>query len=234
MENKQLIAQVCSALEQGDDGPFLEAMAEDMCWTWMGTGAWSKTFEGKTAVVGELWAAVKSTLAPPYKLQVHQILAEGDQVVIEAVGQNTTPDGRPYHNQYCWVCTLAGGKICSIREYMDTELVTKTFKDNTPGPPTTLYQVIFGTTRVLLDLKSETQLAFTILEKDGQPCHETQEVWYYKSEIAPHQYLISWSEPNRHQVTQFHDWNTGILVSHWTSPDGSNKSVQGSIVPLLY
>lgn len=231
-ENKQLMELVCSELEKGNDGPFLEAMAEDMCWTWMGTGAWSKSFEGKTAVVDGLWAAVRTTLAPPYTLQVHQILADGDQVVIEATGQNSTPDGRPYHNKYCWVCTVKEGKIRSLREYMDTELVTKTFLENGAGNSGPQYEVSFGSTRVLFDFHDESQLEFTILEKDGQPCHESNVVQYHKSEITANQYLISWSEALKHHVTQYHDLNTGLLVSHWTSPDGITKSAMGKITPI--
>lgn len=232
LTNKLLIQQVCGELEKGNDVPFLEAMAEDMCWTWMGSGAWAKTFEGKNAVVDGLWAAVRTTLAPPYKLQVHQILADGDQVVIEATGKNSTPDGKPYQNKYCWVCTLKEGKIQSLREYMDTELVTKTFLENGAGNPGSQYEVSFGSTRVLFDFKDESQLAFTILEKDGLPCHESRVVHYHKSEINANQYLISWSEPQKHDVSQYHDLNTGLLVSHWTTPEGVTKSAMGKITPI--
>ncbi len=44
IENKQLMRYIFSELSKGNDGPFIEAMAGDMQWTWMGTGQWSKTF----------------------------------------------------------------------------------------------------------------------------------------------------------------------------------------------
>lgn len=118
---------IFSEMSEGNLDPFIEAMAEDFLWTWMGTGQWSHTFEGKELVVNELLAAVKSTLTEPFEVVVHRFIAEGDYVVIEHSGKNTTPDGRPYNNKYCWVCRFSEGKLRELHEYMDTELVTKTF-----------------------------------------------------------------------------------------------------------
>ena len=127
IDNKRLMQNIFSEMSEGNLEPFIEAMAEDMRWTWMGTGRWSHTFEGKESVVNELLAAVKETLSDSFEVIPHRFIAEGDHVVIEHSGRNTTRDGRPYHNKYCWVCRFADGKLRELREYMDTELVTETF-----------------------------------------------------------------------------------------------------------
>ncbi|CCH54378.1 hypothetical protein BN8_03542 [Fibrisoma limi BUZ 3] len=127
-ENKRLIESIFSELSKGNDQPFLEAMAEDVQWIWMGSGQWAKTFQGKQSVVNDLWGAVKTTLIPPYKATATRILADGDYVVVEATGENMTPDGKLYNNRYCWVCRMGEGKLQTINEYMDTELVTNTFQ----------------------------------------------------------------------------------------------------------
>lgn len=127
IDNKRLMQDIFGEMAEGNLEPFIEAMAEDMRWTWMGTGRWSRTFEGKESVVNELLAAVKETLTEPFEVIPHRFIAEGDHVVIEHSGRNTTPDGRPYNNRYCWVCRIADGKLRELREYMDTELVTETF-----------------------------------------------------------------------------------------------------------
>jgi ketosteroid isomerase-like protein len=126
-ENKQLMQNIFTEISEGNLDPFIDAMAEDMQWTWMGTEQWSHTFKGKESVVNELLAAVKETLTEPFEVEAHRFIAEGDYVVIEHTGKNTTPDGRPYNNKYCWVCRFSEGKLRELREYMDTELVTKTF-----------------------------------------------------------------------------------------------------------
>jgi len=128
-ENRKLMEDVFGALTEGNDALFIEAMADDMRWIWMGSGRWSRVFEGKQAILNDLWSAVRATLAPPYKVTAQRFIAEGDHVAIEATGSNTTRDGRQYENRYCWVCELSGGKIHELREYMDTELVTSIFKE---------------------------------------------------------------------------------------------------------
>jgi ketosteroid isomerase-like protein len=128
VKNKHLMKTIFAELSKGNDQPFLEAMAEDMQWRWMGSGQWAKTFIGKQAVVNDLWRAVKTTLRPPYQATATRIMADGDYVVVEATGDNMTPDGKVYNNRYCWVCWIRDGKLWAINEYMDTELVTATFQ----------------------------------------------------------------------------------------------------------
>lgn len=89
---------IFSELAKGNDQSFLEAMHENMQWTWMGSGQWSKTFSGKQAVLNELWTGVRTTLLPPYKVVAHRFIADGDYVVVEARGENTTPEGKTYNN----------------------------------------------------------------------------------------------------------------------------------------
>jgi ketosteroid isomerase-like protein len=40
-DNKKLMEHLFSELSKGNDEPFLDAMADDMQWTWMGSGPWS-------------------------------------------------------------------------------------------------------------------------------------------------------------------------------------------------
>lgn len=126
-ENKQLMGEIFTELSKGNDEPFVEAMADEMQWIWMGSGQWSKNFNGKKEVMGQLWSAVRKTLKPPYKVHAKNIIADGDYVVVQAVGENTTPQGNEYQNKYCWVCRIVDGKIYELKEYMDTQLVTETF-----------------------------------------------------------------------------------------------------------
>ncbi|UII20300.1 nuclear transport factor 2 family protein [Fulvivirga ligni] len=122
------MTHVFSELSQGNDESLLDIMAEEMTWNWMGSGQWSKSFVGKAQVLGELWKNVRDTIKKPYKVEVHNIIADGDYVVVEMSGQNETVTENSYKNKYCWVCLLRDGKLYQINEYMDTELVTNAFK----------------------------------------------------------------------------------------------------------
>lgn len=75
-ENKQLMQDLLFELSKGNDKPFIEAMAEDIQWNWMGKGQWAKSFVGKSSVINELWANVKTTIKQPFKATVHRILVE--------------------------------------------------------------------------------------------------------------------------------------------------------------
>jgi uncharacterized protein len=131
LKNKKLMQDIFAELSKGNDRLFIDSMADDMKWVWMGSGQWSRTFDGKNEVLGELWSAVQKTLKPPYTVVAHNFIADGDYVTVEAVGQNSTPDGKTYHNKYCWVCQIMDGKIRELKEYMDTDLVTRTFAKTT-------------------------------------------------------------------------------------------------------
>ncbi|MCL4268651.1 MAG: nuclear transport factor 2 family protein [Anaerolineales bacterium] len=127
IDGKKLVMDVMAALADGDDRPFLDAMHNDMKWTWMGSGGLSRTFDGKESVLHELWKSVKTDIAQPFRVTATLILAEGDHVVVEGVGNNKTPNGKEYNNRYCWVMKISGGKIVELKEYMDTDLVRRTF-----------------------------------------------------------------------------------------------------------
>jgi ketosteroid isomerase-like protein len=129
MDAKQRVRTIMDAMAHGDLRPLFDAMSDDVTWRWMGVTSWSKTFEGKQEVVGELFGAAADALTDSFSVQLHNIVADGDHVVVEHTGRNATPDGRHYDNNYCWVLTFQEDLIREVREYMDTQLVTETFAD---------------------------------------------------------------------------------------------------------
>lgn len=124
---KEMITFVMNALAEGNDQPFLDAMHQDIQWTWMGSGDLSRTFDGKDSVLNELWQSVKTDIAQPFRIKANLILADGAYVIVEGQGYNKTPSGKEYNNRYCWIMKMLEGKIVELREYMDTDLVRRTF-----------------------------------------------------------------------------------------------------------
>src|SRR5215831_8340402 len=106
-ENKQLLQHIFDELAQGNSRPLVESMADDFCWTVTGSTRWSKTYEGKQAVIGELFGTLRSRMADRIRTKAERFIAEDDLVVIEARGNNTTKNG----------------KLQEVTEYMDTLLV---------------------------------------------------------------------------------------------------------------
>lgn len=125
-ENKQLMQQIFAGMAQGNSRLLVEAMADDFCWTVSGNTKWSKTYAGKHAVLSELFATLRSRISGLVRTVGDRFIADGDYVVVEAHGNNTTIAGKPYNNRYCFVFRLSGRKLKEVTEYLDTELVTTT------------------------------------------------------------------------------------------------------------
>lgn len=121
--NKQVLEDAFAELAKGNGKPFVDLMADDFCWTIPGTTRWSNTYRGKQAVLVDLMKPLFAQFANRYTNTAQRILAEGDYVVVECRGNVTTKAGKPYANEYCYVIRMADGKMCELREYLDTELV---------------------------------------------------------------------------------------------------------------
>ncbi len=123
-DNKKLLESIFSELSVGNSRPFVEAMADDFSWTVTGTTKWSKKYAGKSVVLCELFGTLTSRMDGRIKTIPDRFIAEGELVVVEAHGSNTTKSGKPYNNRYCFVFRVSAGKLKEVTEYLDTELVS--------------------------------------------------------------------------------------------------------------
>jgi uncharacterized protein len=132
-ENKRLMEAVFAELANGNGQPFMDALADDASWTVTGSTPWSRTYEGKRAIVDGLMRPLFRQFADTYRARATRIISDSDVVVVEARGQATTKSGRPYHQTYCYVFQLADGKVRRLTEYHDTDLVRRALE----GPDAT-------------------------------------------------------------------------------------------------
>ena len=105
----------------------MNRLSDDVRWTFFGTHPYAGTFHGKDDILKNLFGSLGEKLEGTIKVHVKNVIAEGDQGVVEAQGESRTKDGRDYNNTYCLVLKLKAGKIAEIREYLDTELVSAIF-----------------------------------------------------------------------------------------------------------
>ena len=122
-ENKSLLQHVFSETAKGNGKPFVDALAEHVSWTIIGSTPWSKTYEGKAAVLRELLGPLNRQLADRNTITAQTFIADGDRVAVEGRGHNTTKDGKSYNNRYCWVFRFANGRVVELTEYTDTALI---------------------------------------------------------------------------------------------------------------
>jgi ketosteroid isomerase-like protein len=121
--NRQRLQHIMAELDKGNGKPFVDAMADDFCWTIPGDTPWSRTYRGKQAVVSELLRPLYAQFATPYISTTRSIMADGDKVVVEFEGKVTTKNGKAYNNRYCYVFRMEGGQMKALMEYLDTALV---------------------------------------------------------------------------------------------------------------
>jgi uncharacterized protein len=131
-ENKAILAAVFAETAKGNGRLFLDALADDVRWTIIGSTAWSKTYVGKPSVINDLLRPLGRQLGGASIIKAHHFVAEGDAVTVQATGHNRTVSGKKYENSYCWVIRMREGKMCELTEYADTQLIASTLE--APGP----------------------------------------------------------------------------------------------------
>ena len=123
--NKALLQHAFEETAKGKGRPFVEALADDVPWTIIGTTAWSGIYEGKRAVVAELLAPLAEPFTGENIVSAERFIAEGDVVVIEGRNHSMTKAGRSYPNRYCWVFVMRNGEVAEITDYTDTQLIAE-------------------------------------------------------------------------------------------------------------
>jgi ketosteroid isomerase-like protein len=127
VENKQLIRNMFAELSKGNSQAFLDAMADNVRFTIIGTSKYSGTYNGKQEVVNKLLMPLGAQLEGGLTITPDNFIAEGDYVAMQARGNSRTKSGGTYNNTYCQVFRVASGKVQEMTEYLDTELVTQAF-----------------------------------------------------------------------------------------------------------
>ena len=126
-DNKQVVRELYGSLSAGSTDGFIDRLTDDVRWTFIGTHRFGRTFNGKDDIKDNLFGVLGKMLTAPIKIHIKTLVAEGDYVVMEAEGESDTNTGETYNNSYLILLTLRNRKVAEMREYLDTELITKVF-----------------------------------------------------------------------------------------------------------
>jgi uncharacterized protein len=124
-ENKAIAVSLLENMSNLKTEAMLDAIADDGRW-WVLGG----TYFGETLNKDQLRKSLRSmAIGMPngLNLKISRVIAEGDNVVVEAEGNARSAGNKTYNNKYVWVLTIRGGKVVEGREYMDTIHVLETF-----------------------------------------------------------------------------------------------------------
>jgi hypothetical protein len=128
-ENKKLVERIFNETANGNWAPLIESFADDFRFVVTGSSKWARAYDGKAAVLSELFAPLRAAMEGSIVQTAIRLIAEGDYVVVEGRGRSTTKQGNAYHNVYCHVLRLEGGKLKEWTEYADSALVNAVLGD---------------------------------------------------------------------------------------------------------
>ena len=123
----KIVEALIDAIANSDAEKLLSTLADDVTWTFFGSHRFAGTFKGKDELMNGLFAVIGDVLEDGIKLHVSSIVADGSRVIVEGKGQARSKAGLDYNNDYCRAFDIEAGKIQHVREYLDSELVTKVF-----------------------------------------------------------------------------------------------------------
>lgn len=113
--NAILIENVYQAFARGDVPAVIAKLADDVFWHVPGRGPLSRDYRGPADVLG-FFQTFMELSDNTFRLQVDNILAKGDQVVVLCT-ETARRGARSWSSPQVHVWTLASGKISAFHEY---------------------------------------------------------------------------------------------------------------------
>jgi ketosteroid isomerase-like protein len=126
--NKQLATVFFGRFSANDVAGALDMLADDLTWWIAGKpGAQPASGVHDKAWIARLFERMTGQIDGPMLMAVESLVAEGDKVAVAVKGHGKLRDGRLYENEYHFLITVRDGKICAVREYLDTQHVVATW-----------------------------------------------------------------------------------------------------------
>lgn len=109
---------------------FWAHVSDEVDWSVMGTHPLAGRYIGKQQFIEATFSRLTGVLQGGAKLEVLNILVDGDTVVAELASTSVSNEGAPFDNKYCWVCRFDGDTIVEVRAYLDSTMVMYTVLRN--------------------------------------------------------------------------------------------------------
>lgn len=119
-DNKRLVRRYFDAMRSGD--PELpDLLSADVTWWAPPSSELGGLHAGKQAVLGLMASGTGLyDLSHPLEVSIEQIIAEDDWVSVQLTLEARTARGENYKNHYHFAFRVSGGRICEVREHLDT------------------------------------------------------------------------------------------------------------------
>jgi ketosteroid isomerase-like protein len=118
--NKALVRRFFDAMRAGD-ASLPELLSDDASWWVPPSSPLGGTYAGRERVLALMGSGVSLYDASvPFAIEIEQMVAEGDWVAVQMVMAARTAKGADYRNHYHFAFRVRDGRICAVKEYVDT------------------------------------------------------------------------------------------------------------------
>jgi ketosteroid isomerase-like protein len=118
--NKDLVRRYLRAMSSGD--PSLPGLlTDDVTWWVPPSSPLGGLSEGKPAVLALMGNGIGLyDVTVPFGIEVEAMVADDEWVAVQMVMTARTAKGADYRNFYHWAFRVRDGRICAVKEYVDT------------------------------------------------------------------------------------------------------------------
>jgi len=121
-QNKALADEFFARFSASDLDGALATLSDDATWLIPGKRDRMPTAGLYTKErIARLFHAMLKQLKGGLQMTVLSTVAEGDRVAIEAESSGDLQNGRCYRQKYHFLLEFRDGRICAVREYLDTQ-----------------------------------------------------------------------------------------------------------------
>jgi uncharacterized protein len=126
--NKAVVVRFCELFTAGHTQAVLDLMTDDVTYWILGRrDIVPSAGEHSKSGMKRIFDAMSERLGGALSFTPKSLIAEGDEVAMEAESYGTLKNGRVYNNRYHLRLTIRDGKIAAVREYLDTQHVYETW-----------------------------------------------------------------------------------------------------------
>ncbi|HEY8508409.1 MAG TPA: nuclear transport factor 2 family protein [Steroidobacteraceae bacterium] len=117
---RTLVENAFKAWREGTGGPY-DLLADNVSWIVTGRSKAAKTYPSKESFMSEVIrpfnARMRARLIPT---TLHELVVDGERVVVRFDAAGTAIDGKPYSNTYAWFLTVRDDKIVNAVAFFDS------------------------------------------------------------------------------------------------------------------
>ncbi|PMH45352.1 hypothetical protein BCU68_10840 [Vibrio sp. 10N.286.49.B3] len=128
--NKQLVVDFFTRFVATDVDGLLSLLNDDVVWKMMGQqGKLPLSGEMDKSGIADFTKGAAELFGGTFKMTPKAWTIDGDRVAVEVESFGIVNNEKEYNNLYHYLFILSKGKITTIKEYADTDLVRRVFID---------------------------------------------------------------------------------------------------------